>query len=69
MAATELIRQNAASVSVLVTHALFVDDACSRLKQAGVDNIWSCDSILHPSNCLSLAPLLAAGLGKLPDAL
>ncbi len=68
-AAVELMRGHAASISVLVTHALFVDDACSRLKQAGVDNIWSCDSILHPSNCLSLAPLLAAGLGKLPDAL
>ena len=64
-AATELVSQAAASVSVLVTHALFVDDACSRLEQAGVNNIWSCDSIPHPSNCLSLAPMLAAGLHQL----
>ena len=64
-AATELVRRAAASVSVLVTHALFVDDACSRLEQAGVNNIWSCDSIPHPSNCLSLAPVLATGLRQL----
>ena len=64
-AATELVSRAAASVSVLVTHALFVDDACSRLEQAGVDNIWSCDSIPHSSNCLSLAPVLAAGLRQL----
>lgn len=67
MAALELVRRKAGSVSVLVTHALFVDQACSRLKRAGVDNIWSCDSILHSSNCLSLGPLLAASLGKLLD--
>jgi ribose-phosphate pyrophosphokinase len=66
-AATELVRRAVASVSVLVTHALFVDDACSRLAQAGVANIWSCDSIPHPSNRLSLAPVLAAGLRQLLD--
>jgi ribose-phosphate pyrophosphokinase len=64
-AARELKQRHAGSISVLVTHALFVDDACSRLEQAGVDNIWSCDSIPHPSNCLSLGPLLAEGLRQL----
>lgn len=64
-AATALMQRHAASISVLVTHALFVDDACSRLEQAGVDNIWSCDSIPHPSNCLSLGPLLAEGMRQL----
>ncbi len=63
--ATELMQRDAASVSVLVTHALFVDDACFRLERAGVSNIWSCDSIPHTSNCLSLAPVLAAGLRQL----
>ena len=65
MAAVELRQRNAASVSVLVTHALFVGDACERLERAGVDNIWSCDSVLHPSNCLALAPLLAGNLRKI----
>lgn len=61
-ASTELMQRNVASVSVLVTHALFVDDACLRLERAGVSNIWSCDSIPHPTNRLSLAPVLAAAL-------
>jgi len=68
-AAAELVQRNAASISVLVTHALFVDDACLRLERAGVGNIWSCDSIPHHTNRLSLAPVLAAGLGQLLDAL
>jgi len=66
-AARELLRRKAGSVSVLVTHALFVDDACARLARAGVDNIWSCDSVPHPTNRLSLAPVLAAGLRPLLD--
>jgi len=32
-----------ASVSVLVTQALFVGDAMDQLKAAGVNEIWSCD--------------------------
>jgi len=51
-----------ASLSVLVTHALFVGDAIERLRQAGVENIWSCDAIPHPTNAVSLAELLAAHL-------
>lgn len=51
-----------ASVSVLVTHALFVDDALPRLQRAGVTAVWSCDSIPHPSNRIELAHLLAGGL-------
>jgi len=37
-----------ASLSVLVTHALFVDGALKRLQSAGVDNIWSSD--YYPPN-------------------
>ena len=51
-----------ASLSVLVTHALFVDDALARLQRAGVDRIWSCDSVPHPTNRIQLAPLLAEAL-------
>ena len=64
-AARALLEQGPASVSVLVTHALFVDDAIDRLRQVGVENIWSCDSIAHPSNAVALAPLLSGGLGQL----
>jgi ribose-phosphate pyrophosphokinase len=50
------------SVSVLVTHALFLEGAVERLSAAGVAHIWSTDSIPHPTNRLGLAPLLASAL-------
>ena len=46
-ASRDLISYQPASINVMVTHALFVDDAQERLKDAGVDQIWSCDSIIH----------------------
>jgi len=58
IAAKGLLEYQPASISVLVTHALFVDDAIERLHQLGIENIWSCDSIVHPSNTISLAGLL-----------
>ena len=64
-AARQLQRYKPASLSVLVTHALFVGDATERLREAGVDNIWSCDSIPHPTNAVSLAGLLAGHLGEI----
>ncbi len=51
-----------ASVSVLVTHGLFVDDALTRLEKAGVARIWSTDSVPHPTNAIPLAHLLAQAL-------
>lgn len=61
-AATELIRRGAARVDVLVTHALFAPGAREALETAGVTDIWSADSISHPSNVIALAPLLASAL-------
>ncbi len=48
-----------ASISVLVTHALFLGDALERLHSAGVRQIWSCDTIPHPTNAIHLDQLLA----------
>jgi len=59
-AAKGLQKYKPASISVLVTHALFVDDAIPQLRKAGVSNIWSCDSIPHPTNMVQLADILAA---------
>ena len=59
-AARALASYRPASMSVLVTHALFVGDAIEQLHRAGIDNIWSCDSIPHPTNAVPLAGLLAA---------
>ena len=53
-----------ASISVLVTHALFVGDAQARLHQAGVNHIWSTDAIPHTSNVLHLDQLLAEALAE-----
>lgn len=61
-AARQLAALQPASLSVLVTHALFVDDALARLHAAGVGDICSTDSVLHPSNRLCLDRLLAEAL-------
>lgn len=61
-AAREVRARGAASIAVLVTHALFVDDAEMRLREAGVTEICSSDSIPHPSNRLHLDEIIAAAL-------
>jgi len=65
-AARQLSRYRPASISVLVTHALFVGDAEQRLRAAGITRICSTDSIPHHSNRLLLAPLLASALTTEP---
>jgi len=57
-----LARFEPASISVLVTHALFVGDAQERLRRAGVSHIWSTDAIPHSSNALHLDHLIAGAL-------
>ncbi len=62
-AATRQLQEfSPASVSVMVTHALFLGNALQHLKAAGVENIWSCDSIPHPSNRIHLDQLLGETL-------
>jgi len=61
-AALALGSRDVESVSVVVTHALFVGDAIERLKAAGVTDISSTDSIRHSTNRIPLAGLLASGL-------
>ena len=63
-AARQLRARGAASVSALVTHALFVGDAQDRLQEAGVRDICSTDSVCHGSNKIHLAGLLAAALAE-----
>jgi ribose-phosphate pyrophosphokinase len=60
--ARQLKQQGAGTIHCLVTHALFADEVTQALRAAGIDRIWSCDSIAHPSNAIALAPLLIAGL-------
>ena len=58
-ACNELKPYQPASITVMVTHALFVGDALERIRLAGAHEIWSCDSVTHPTNRIGLAESLA----------
>ena len=62
MAARGALAAGAASVDVAVTHGLFVGDAMSALREAGVRHVWSSDCVPHESNAVSVVPLLSAAL-------
>ena len=64
-AARGLLAAGAASVDVAVTHALFVGDALEQVRAAGIRHVWSSDSIVHPSNAVSVVPLLSQALVEL----
>lgn len=63
--ARALFERGAAAVDVAVTHALFVGDALDDIRRAGVRHVWSSDSVPHPSNVVSLVPMLAEALRQL----
>jgi ribose-phosphate pyrophosphokinase len=46
----------------VVTHALFCDDAEEHIRQAGINTLWSTDSIDHPTSCIQLDALLAGAV-------
>ncbi len=62
VAAGKLLAAGARSVDLAVTHALFAEGAVERLREAGVGEVWSTDCILHPTNAIVVAPLLAEAL-------
>ena len=63
-AARQLNQYQPASISVLVTHALFQGNAIKNLHEAGITNIWSCNSISHATNAVSLIGMLAENLDR-----
>ncbi len=63
--ASQLKFRGAVAIHCLVTHALFADDTTRLLHEAGIDNIWSADSVGHPSNVIHLAPQLAGAVRAL----
>lgn len=61
--AARLLREHGATaVHCCVTHGLFIGDALPMLHEAGVEHIWSSDSIPHTSNAIALADLLASAV-------
>ncbi len=65
IAGVALVKQlGAARVRVAVVHALIAEEAVARLREAGCDDILSCDSCAHPTNRISLAGLIAGALTR-----
>ncbi|MBA6291273.1 ribose-phosphate diphosphokinase [Colwellia sp. MB3u-70] len=64
-AVKQIQQQSPMSISIIVTHAFFVDNALTRLKDMGVTNIWSSDSVLHSTNAFSIIDTLARQLKKM----
>lgn len=52
----------AGDVYAAITHPLFCGDAEAHIRAAGVKEIWSTDSIEHPTSCIRLDALLAGAL-------
>ena len=61
-AARQALERGAASADVFITHAILGGDAAAELRQAGVREVWSTDSVTHASNVLPLAALIAGYL-------
>ena len=57
----------AASVEAAVVHALHGDDVARALAEAGISCVISSDSVIHPTNQVRLAPLLAEALRNEPS--
>jgi len=64
-AARQCLSRGAQRVDVLITHALFAPGAMGLLRAAGVGEVWSSDSIAHPSNQIRLAESLGEAVRSL----
>jgi ribose-phosphate pyrophosphokinase len=64
-AARLLLAAGARTVDSAVTHALLSDEALRMMREAGVGEIWSTDCIAHPTNAVSVTPLIAQALRSL----
>ena len=60
--ARALRRAGVARVGVVVVHALFARGALARIERAGVTRVVSCDTVVHRSNAIRVAPLVARAL-------
>ena len=61
-AARACLAEGAVQVDALVVHALFDEAVTAQLSDAGIANVWSTDSVVHPTNTIPLARLIAGGL-------
>jgi ribose-phosphate pyrophosphokinase len=62
-----LLERGARTVSCAVTHALCGKETIRMLHGAGVQDVWSSDSVACAGGTIELAPLLASAIEQLPD--
>ncbi len=60
--ARALRRHGVATLEAIVVHAIFARGALARVRAAGVRRVVSCDTIPHPTNAITVAPVIAAAL-------
>ncbi len=66
MRTAERLRERGVTrIDAACTHALFDADTERQLHEAGIERLWSSDSIAHPSNRIPLQELLAEALKQL----
>ncbi len=63
-AARKVQAAGAGNVNAFITHALFADGAIKTIKAAGIDKIWSTNTISHPTNTVSIIPLIVEAIEK-----
>jgi ribose-phosphate pyrophosphokinase len=63
-AAKQIYGKGAQHIYAIVTHALLDDAAMQSLKDAGVETVWSTDTIPHQTNVISVVPVLASAIKK-----
>lgn len=61
-AIARLKEAGAGDIHLAITHALFGEEIEQRLREAGAASIWSTNAVPHPTNAISLAPVLAGAL-------
>ncbi len=64
--ARALRRAGVGIIDAVVVHPIFAPGARARIAAAGVRHLVSCNTIPHPTNAISVAPLVAAALARRP---
>jgi len=59
-----LVKAGASRVEAIVVHALSNDEDLANMKASGVQQVRSCDSVLHSTNTIHLTPVLVEALKK-----
>jgi len=56
-AAKKIMQKKPLSVSSVFVHALLVEGALEKMKKAGIKKVFSCNTVLHKTNAVDVAPV------------